>query len=210
MKKLISAAVVLFALTEFLCGCAAIEPEKRAYPLAFSVDYREDAYEVIYATANLAGSTGQSKQEGGQQSEGRQPLTFSGTDFAQIQQRYDESQEYYLDLGHVQAILFSRRLLHRPEEYEDTLLYLQSQEILGQNARVFVCDEPAEVIAAAESTGTSFGEFISGMYENRPEQDKPRALELGELYQEFYNYHTIPAFPELSAKDGEIVLRNSV
>lgn len=210
MKKLISAAVVLFAITELLCGCAAIEPEKRAYPLAFSVDYREDAYEVIYATANLAGSTGQSKQEGGQQSEGRQPLTFSGTDFAQIQQRYDESQEYYLDMGHVQAILFSRRLLHRPEQYKNTLLYLQSLEILGQNARVFVCDEPADVIAAAESTGTSFGEFISGMYENRPEEDKPRALELGELYQEFYNYHTIPSFPEISAEDGEIVLHSRV
>lgn len=210
MKKLISAAAVLFVLTEFLCGCAAIEPEKRAYPLAFSVDYREEAYEVIYATANLAGSTGQSKQEGGQQDEGSQLLTFSGTDFAQIQQRYDESQEYYLDLGHVQAILFSRRLLHRPEKYEDTLLYLQSQEILGQNARVFVCDEPAEVIAAAESTGTSFGEFVSGMYENRPEKDKPQALELGELYQEFYNYHTIPSFPEISAEDGKIILHSSV
>lgn len=210
MKKLICIAVLLFAASELLCGCAAIEPEKRAYPLSFSVDYKNDAYEVIYAMANLAGSTGKEKQEGSQKNEGKQPLAFSGSDFAQIRQRYDESQEYYLDLGHVQAILFSRRLLRRPQEYEETLRYLQSEEILGQNARVFVCDEPGEVIAAAEGTGTSLGEFLSGMYENQPEQEKSRALELGTLYQEYYNYNTIPSFPELNVEEGRILLLDKV
>ena len=110
----------------------------------------------------------------------------------------------------MQAILFSRRLLRRPQEYEETLRYLQSEEILGQNARVFVCDEPGEVIAAAEGTGTSLGEFLSGMYENRPEQEKPRALELGTLYQEYYNYNTIPSFPELNVEEGRILLLDKV
>lgn len=48
------------------------------------------------------------------------------------------------------------------------------------------------------------------MYENRPEQEKPRALELGTLYQEYYNYNTIPSFPELNVEEGRILLLDKV
>lgn len=210
MKRLLSFAAALLTAAALLGGCAAVEPEKRAYPLAFSVDYGEDGYEIIYDMANISESTGQGKQEGGQQEEGKAPLAFSGKDFEEIGRRYDESQEYYLDLGHVQAILFSRRLMHHPEEYEKALLYLQGEEILGQNARVFVCDEPAEVIKAAQENGESLGEFVSGMYENRPPGQEREVLELGTLYQEYYNYRTIPAFPELKAEEGRILLLDAV
>jgi len=69
-------------------------------------------WRVWYAPANLAVVTGQGKDE---QEEGTDEdpasLFFEAETFEEIAQQYDSTEEYDLDTGHVQAIVFSDALL---------------------------------------------------------------------------------------------------
>ncbi|RHV90071.1 hypothetical protein DXA96_07605 [Lachnospiraceae bacterium OF09-33XD] len=61
LRRRLSECAALCAAALFLWGCAGVEPEKRAYPLAVSVDYINGEYEVVYGMANLPADTGQGK-----------------------------------------------------------------------------------------------------------------------------------------------------
>ncbi len=61
-QKKAAAACILFISVFLLGGCAAIEPEKRMYPLALGVDSYGEETELIYGMPDLPQATGQEKQ----------------------------------------------------------------------------------------------------------------------------------------------------
>ena len=82
-----------------------------AYPMAVSADWRNEEYVIIYGMADLPVDTGQGKdaQESGQ--EQNTGTVFRGKDMDEIHSLYDATQEYELDLGHVQAVILGDSLL---------------------------------------------------------------------------------------------------
>ena len=90
-------------------GCAAVEPEKRAYPLALGAGVSENGFVLKYAMPDMSTATGQEKPD----EDPISVLTLSGRDFQEIEAVYNRSQEKFLDLGHLEVLILMERYWKR-------------------------------------------------------------------------------------------------
>ncbi len=194
MKKL-RLVCLAFVGVIVLSSCGAVEPEKRLYPLALAFDY-DGAWRVWYAPANLAVVTGQGKDE---QEEGTDEdpasLFFEAETFEEIAQQYDRTEEYDLDTGHVQAIVFSDALLADRSRMEELLHYLEQDRALGHSAYLFHAENPALIMEQNGKQVESVGEYLCGIYDNRVKRKE--AVTLAELYYAWENTRSIPWIPKV-------------
>ena len=196
-KKLTGCFCIAFLL--FLSGCAAIEPEKRMYPLALGVNTSEEGFSLIYGTPDLPKATGQEKEE--EDSEAS-VLSVAGSDFAQIREKYDQSQEKYLDMSHIQVILMGDRLVESGR-WTEFLTYLEQDPFVGENVYVFQTENPSAVLAW-DSGGTSIGEYLTGLLENRLPDQQKKGMTLRQVYHQWYKSGTLPVLPAIFLENEEI------
>lgn len=196
-KKVIGCLCVAFLL--FLSGCAAIEPEKRMYPLALGVNTSEEGFSLIYGTPDLPKATGQEKEEEEKESS---VLSVAGRDFVQIREKYDQSQEKYLDMSHIQVILMGNQLVESGR-WTEFLTYLDQDPFVGENVYVFQTENPSAVLAW-DSGGTSIGEYLTGLLENRLPDQQKKGMTLRQVYHQWYKNGTLPALPAILLENEEI------
>lgn len=190
-----------------LCGCAGVEPEMRAYPMAVSVDFQGGEYVVAYGMANLPVDTGQGKdaQEGaGEQNTGPE---YRGKDMEEIHRLYDATQEYELDLGHVQAVVLGDNLLDREEAVDYIFGYMENSVVLGKSAYVFRMDAPARLMEL-NGDGT-IGNYLTGLYDNRTGSGREEPLTLENCFYEWNNYRKLPVIPRVNVEEGLIFLEKT-
>ncbi len=199
MKKKILVMLLVF-MAFLLAGCSRIEPEKRRYPLAMGVDWTAGEFHVYYGMPNLAVSTGQGKQEeGGDVS----ILSFSGDTFEQIQKEYDRSQDKYLDLGHLEALILGPGV--RQDDHWETLLkYLREGSLVGEDMYVFEGENVDKLMKMNQSLGTSLGEYLTGIYENRLTGRQKKGVTLKEVYYRWYEEKKLPDLPVIQETDGKL------
>lgn len=196
-KKLTGCFCIAFLL--FLSGCAAIEPEKRMYPLALGVNTSEEGFSLIYGTPDLPKATGQEKEEEDREAS---VLSVAGSDFAQIREKYDQSQEKYLDMSHIQVILMGDRLMESGR-WTEFLTYLEQDPFVGENVYVFQTENPSAVLAW-DSGGTSIGEYLTGLLENRLPDQQKTGMTLRQVYHQWYKSGTLPVLPAIFLENEEI------
>lgn len=196
-KKVIGCLCVAFLL--FLSGCAAIEPEKRMYPLALGVNTSEEGFSLIYGTPDLPKATGQEKEEEEKESS---VLSVTGRDFVQIREKYDQSQEKYLDMSHIQVILMGNQLVESGR-WTEFLTYLDQDPFVGENVYVFQTENPSAVLAW-DSGGTSIGEYLTGLLENRLPDQQKKGMTLRQVYHQWYKNGALPALPAILLENEEI------
>lgn len=196
-KKLTGCFCIAFLL--FLSGCAAIEPEKRMYPLALGVNTSEEGFSLIYGTPDLPKATGQEKEEEDREAS---VLSVAGSDFAQIREKYDQSQEKYLDMSHIQVILMGDRLV-KSGRWTEFLTYLEQDPFVGENVYVFQTENPSAVLAW-DSGGTSIGEYLTGLLENRLPDQQKKGMTLRQVYHQWYKSGTLPVLPAIFLENEEI------
>lgn len=189
--------VALMAFILALNGCAGIEPEKRMYPLALGAEWSEDGWTLIYGMPELPGAEGQEKEESQ-----NSVLSIKGNDFDEIEKIYNRSQEKYLDMGHLQVLILKNQLV-QSEYWKELLAYLEKEPLIGENVYVFRSEYP-EQIMKWNKNGSSTGEYLLGILENRiPEQEK-NGVTLRQVYQQHYENNTLPDIPEIILQDEEI------
>lgn len=105
-------------LTAFFLVSCGVEPEKRAYPLAVTLDVRDGRYEAGFGMGDLSALTGQGKAE----KEEKEPQIYTGDTLKEVREDYSRSQQYYLDTGHVQAVLLGEGLLEEEAFLEQAWL----------------------------------------------------------------------------------------
>ena len=105
-------------------GCAAVEPEKRAYPLALGAGVSENGFVLKYAMPDMSTATGQEKPD----EDPISVLTLSGRDFQEIEAVYNRSQEKFLDLGHLQVVILDESMMTE-ENRKIFLEYLKQEEL---------------------------------------------------------------------------------
>ena len=194
-RKTTIVALMVFILA--LNGCAGIEPEKRMYPLALGAEWSEDGWTLIYGMPELPSAEGQ-KKEGSQNS----VLSIKGRDFDEIEKIYNRSQEKYLDMGHLQVLILKNQLV-QSEHWKELLAYLEKEPLIGENVYVFRSEYPEQVMKWNKN-GSSTGEYLLGILENRiPEQEK-NGVTLRQVYQQHYENNTLPDIPEIILQDEEI------
>lgn len=189
--------VALMAFILALNGCAGIEPEKRMYPLALGAEWSEDGWTLIYGMPELPSAEGQEKEESQ-----NSVLSIKGNDFDEIEKIYNRSQEKYLDMGHLQVLILKNQLV-QSEHWKELLAYLEKEPLIGENVYVFRSEYP-EQIMKWNKNGSSTGEYLLGILENRiPEQEK-NGVTLRQVYQQHYENNTLLDIPEIILQDEEI------
>ena len=197
-KKTASAVAVLMVFILSCTGCAGIEPEKRMYPLAMGVDVSEGEYILTYAMPDLPRATGQGKEE----EDGNQTLQVRGKSFEGIKSRYERSQEKYLDIGHLQILILSQDLTET-DMWKDFFEYLRKEPLAGENIYVFQTQEPEKLMGWKEG-GTSVGEYITGLMENRMDREQKNGVTLRQVYYQWYQNGTLKKLPKITLSEDQI------
>ena len=198
-RKAACACAVILSGCLFLGGCGAVEPEKRMYPLALGVNTDGQGFRVIYGMPDLPRATGQEKQEEG----GSLPvLSIQGADFQEIQKRYDRSQEKYLDISHIQVILLGNALVENGR-WQEFLSWLKQEPFMGENVYLFSTEDP-EAVLALDGEGSSMGEFLTGLLENRLPGQQKEGVTLRQVYHLWYQEGALMHLPVIKAENDSI------
>ena len=194
-KRIVLVLTAIYLLT----GCAGVEPERRAYPLVLGIDWQEGRYQMIYGMADLSAFTGQDKS--GESEVGKNTILFEGETVQEILQMYDRTQERYLDLGHIQAVIFGERLLNDNMKYEDILNYLEGESAVGDSAAVFRSGDHRSLLELNGSDVESLGMYLTGLYENRLQDRRDEMVTLRSLYRSQHEEEKVPPLPDLDVKE---------
>lgn len=195
-KKLAAAGALCMVL--FLSGCG-IEPEKRMYPLALGADVSEEEAVLVYGMPDLPQATGQEKTE-----QSTQVLQVKGKDFSEIESRFGRTQEKYLDMGHLQVLILGEKTV-KTQGWSRLLAYLEQEPFVGENVYVFAAEDLQGVMTWQGAQGTTVGEYLVGMYENRTDRKLPKVT-LRQLYHEKYASGALMPLPRLTLLDGQLYL----
>ena len=200
----ILAGLCLAGMVLFLGGCQIVEPEKRAYPLVIGLDKRLEEYQVSLGMAQLAVSTGQEKEGGDEQNNDSQQMIFlTGSSQEEIMDEYNRTRELYLDPGHVQVIIFGKELLKDSEGMEKILAGMEKENSLGNSAFVFQANDPEQIVEMNGTEIESLGQYLTGIYENRPEKQQP--VLLSDVYLMYHRKESLEKIPELIPKPEGIL-----
>lgn len=204
----------LFGIAALICvigfsGCYIVEPEKRAYPLVVGIDWAEGEYRVYLAMAQLAKSTGQGK-EGGEEQEGdgTGALVLTGTSGSEIEEKYNQSRELYLDPGHIQAVIFGDGLRQEEEKFFRVLEEMERDPSLGNSAYVFQGENLEAIFEANGVLVESIGKFLTGVYENRTEK-KEKPVTLAAVYRQLHNQGRVSKLDEVVVDSQGLWVKNS-
>ena len=200
----ILAGLCLAGMVLFLGGCQIVEPEERAYPLVIGLDKRLEEYQVSLGMAQLAVSTGQEKEGGDEQNNDSQQMIFlTGSSQEEIMDEYNRTRELYLDPGHVQVIIFGKELLKDSEGMEKILAGMEKENSLGNSAFVFQANDPEQIVEMNGTEIESLGQYLTGIYENRPEKQQP--VLLSDVYLMYHRKESLEKIPELIPKPEGIL-----
>lgn len=198
-KKKVTAAGLIMVIGLTGTGCAAVEPEKRLYPLALGAGVSEEGFVLKYAMPDMNVTTGQEKPDEDPVS----VLTLTGKSFSEIEEVYNHSQEKFLDLGHLQVVILDENMLE--EEYRSAIIpYLKQEEHVGEDVYVFRTQMLGDVFRWKGAQESSVGEYLQGIQENRTTGQQKKGVTLREVYHQFYQDGTLPWLPSVRV-DGELL-----
>lgn len=195
-------ALALFMVCSlFFGGCgSAVEPEKRMYPLALGVDASAEGILVTYGMPDLSQSTGQGKEE---EDSSARVLQITGSDFHEITQVYDRSQEKFLDMGHVQVLILGQTILE-DGRWRMVLEYLKENPFTGEDIYVFGTTQAQEVLKWHGENNSCAGEYITGLMENRMSGQRNSAVTLRDVFYQWYKNDSLPVLPEITVTDSSL------
>lgn len=153
--------VCLICCALMLEGCTARELQDRIFPQAMELELRGDG--------TLEGGFGE--------------FLVSGENVAQICKNYQDNIDKYLDLGHIKAIVFGKRLLANHDAARQVLDELDRMPLISRNCIVFTRDYASGESYLKELTdsGKEPGEFLCDLYENNPARAETSAVTLGDM-----------------------------
>lgn len=200
-RKKTAALSLFLVFSLFMGGCgSAVEPEKRMYPLAVGVDASAEDILVSYGMPDLSRSTGQGKEE---EDGSTRVLQISGSDFREIEQIYDRSQEKFLDMGHVQVFVLGQTILE-DGRWRMVLEYLKQEPFTGEDIYVFVTSQAQEVLKWQGENNSSAGEYITGLMENRMSEQRNQAVTLRDVFYRWYKEDSLPVLPRITVTDSSL------
>ena len=191
-RKKVAAAALFLAVCLTGTGCAAVEPEKRIYPLALGAGALEQGFMLKYAMPDMNVTTGQEKPDEDPVS----VLTIAGADFNEIEKIYNRSQEKYPDLGHLQVVILDENMLTE-ENRAAFIHYLKQEEHVGEDVYVFRTQMLSDVFRWQGAQQSSVGEYLQGIQENRTSGQQKKGVTLREVYHQFYKDGTLPWLPSV-------------
>lgn len=197
-KTAVTASMLFLAL--LMTGCGGIEPEKRMYPFALGVDLEGEDFSVTYGMPNLPKATGQEKEDSG---ENKSSLSVVGADFEEIEELYNRSQEKYLDMGHLRILVLGKELI-QSGRWKEVLSYLSQEPFVGEDIYVFQAENLSDIFGWQSAGGTSLGEYVTGVMENRTPGQRLEGVTLRILYYQSAQNGILLKLPELAVEEEQL------
>lgn len=185
----------------FLGGCTAVEPEKRAYPLIMAVDYKKQQYDVVYGMPDLSVFTGQDKGEGSE--DNLSVLSIKGKNQREIEEKYNCTQEKYLDMGHLQVLILGESLIQEGK-WREVLENIRKDPTWGEDIYLFAAEDVKDIMDLNGKLSSSLGEYLTGIFENRPTGKMKKRVSLRMAYEDMLEKDKLPALPGLKRQDEGI------
>lgn len=200
-----SKAVLLAAILALSLSACGVALENRSFPLSMGVDYQDGEYQVYYGLPDLSGVTGQNKDSENQKA-GEKADFYQGKTMEDAEKDFQNSQEDYLDTGHLKVLLLGNGLLDDQEAYKNLLHYLEDKPSVAGNIYVFSCSGLGDVMSMDGQEMDSLGDYLTGIVENRPDSQAKEQTDLQDLYNAWHNGEERPGLLEVSALEDKIML----
>lgn len=110
---------------------------------------------------------------------------YVGTTFRETLDEFARSNEHYLDLSHVKAVVLDDSLLSNRPVAKTFFAELAALWRMDENSFVYQCENVRE-LAEADLGDSSLGDYLGGIYENQQEQTR-EPLKLRELLTSWEN-----------------------
>ena len=198
MKKKAFMMVIFLLYAVFLWGCSGVDPEKRAYPQVIAVDRIAGGDMVIFGMPNMQETTGQEKS--GEENQDS-TLVFTGKSMEEIYKHYNETQEKYLDLGHVNVLILGKGMIEAGY-WEQLLVTMKEETSFGEDIYVFTTEDIEKVMGYNGTRTNALGDYLIGVYENRPYDMKKAGTTLRQVYKTWYETNHLPVLPQLTIQEN--------
>lgn len=199
MKRFLYCSIVCTVYAVLLCGCTGVEAEKRAYPQVIAVDVTDEGYEVIYGMPNMNQITGQDKS--GSSAE-PSTLVFKGRNIASIKREYNRTQEKYMDLGHVQVLILGDAIAQN-HLWEQVFSSLKRDSSIGEDIYLFRTADIGQVMEYNGTKTNSLGNYLVGIYENRPYMQGGKGVTLRQAYKTWFESGDLCELPQIKIQEQE-------
>lgn len=206
------AALAILAVTVLVYGYSCVEAQERAYALAMCVDWQKQGYKVWFletvpedggkSAGSSAGSSGgsQTTSEDGKTAQD-QGACYMGATFREVQEEFARSNERYLDLGHVKAVVLDTSLLSNPPAAKAFFAELAALWRMDENSFVYQSEDVRE-LAEADLGNSSLGDYLGGIYENQLDRTG-EPLKLRGLLTSWENERYDKSVPEVKLQAGK-------
>lgn len=187
-----------------LSGCG-ISLEDRVFPLSMGVDYEDGHYRMVYGIPQLSKVTGQNKEE--TQSGEEQALVYEGLTPGDVQERFNENQENYLDMGHIKTLILGESIMENREALVEFLGFLEENPAVAGNIYVFAVEDMEEIMSLDGQGADSLGDYLTGILENTLDKKEQEAVVLQDLYEAWHREEEFPKLPEVTVVNKKPSIR---
>lgn len=187
-----------------LSGCG-ISLEDRVFPLSMGVDYENGHYRMVYGIPQLSKVTGQNKEE--TQSGEEQALVYEGLTPGDVQERFNENQENYLDMGHIKTLILGESIMENREALVEFLGFLEENPAVAGNIYVFAAEDMEEIMSLDGQGADSLGDYLTGILENTLDKKEQEAVVLQDLYGAWHREEEFPKLPEVTVVNKKPSIR---
>ena len=97
-------------------------------------------------------------------------------------------------------------LLEEEAFLEQALAEMEDNRMLGSGCYVFSCKEPEVFLKLDGSEVDSLGEYLAGVYKNRPSDQREDAVTLQEVYTAWHDRGELPPLPAVTLGENQKIL----
>lgn len=203
--KVLALVLVAAAVSFYLSGCTAREPEERLFPMALEISVVESGANtdqsmaakteagksriaVTYAWNQGMGSNSASSKTNDEDPAMERDLlsSFSGPTLMDVRKQVTAFSERYVDYSHVKAIILDENLSSVPEQEAEVIQWFAGEPAFASGLIVYPRQASGLTLkqAAANSSG-EIGIYLEQLYKNNEEYRKSSTT-LGRIIAEYF------------------------
>ena len=191
--KALALVCVAAAVSFYLSGCTAREPEERLFPMALEISIVEPGtapvqLKVTYAWDQGMGSDPGSPKTNDEDSAEEKDLlnSFYGETLMDVRKQVTAFSERYVDYSHVKAIILDKNLQEAPDLEQEVIQWFAGEPAFASGLIVYPAQASGLTLEqAAQNSSGEIGTYLEQLYKNNAEY-RESSTTLGRIIAEYF------------------------